>query len=382
MTALSTARPFATKTRHHAPTSYWIKAFLGVFATALLLCAGTVGAADYRLRTLADDLRWPWCVAQLPDGSFLITEREGRLLRLYPDGQRSIIDGTPPTLFAGQGGYFDVAVHPKFADNQLLYLSYAEGTPQANGTAVFRGRLQGDRLVNGQRILRVKPDKSTPQHYGGRMLFVPGGDLLITSGEGFEHREDAQDKESELGKVLRIRDTGEPRGVDARFFGEYLRVWTLGHRNPQGIALDHSSGLVYLHEHGPKGGDEVNVLRKGSNYGWPGVTHGVDYSGARISPFKQAPGYVDPLWTWVPSIAPSGLVVYNGNGFPEWRGSLLVGALVDREVRRLTLRDDEVVGEERLFGELNARIRDVRVLGGELYLLTDGEQGSLVHVRP
>jgi glucose/arabinose dehydrogenase len=350
-----------------------------------LLMTWTDGAAraeEYQLFTIAGDLRWPWSVARLPDDSFLITEREGRLIHLDVRGNRQVVKGAPATLFAGQGGFFDIALHPDFSTNRLIYLSYAEGSPQANRTAIYRARLIDDRLESGRQILRVSPDKNTPQHYGGRMLFLKDNTLLLTTGEGFEHREEAQSRDSELGKVLRIDDSGNPAGMNSALDGKLTRIFSLGHRNPQGLSADPQTGAIYLHEHGPRGGDELNRLDQGKNYGWPAVTHGVDYSGAYVSPFKRAPAMVDPLWTWVPSIAPSGMAWYNGHAFPEWRSSLLIGALVDKEVRRLQIHDGKVVKEEVLFGELESRIRDVRVFGEDLFLLTDSEQGSLIQVLP
>ncbi|WP_008293571.1 PQQ-dependent sugar dehydrogenase [Congregibacter litoralis] len=353
----------------------------GLLLLVLTMTVAAAPAEEYRLLTVAEDLRWPWCVTKLPDDGFLITEREGRLIHLDAAGDRHVLEGTPDTLFAGQGGYFDVVLHPKFAENRLIYLSYAEGVESANGTAIFRAEFRDGGLRNGKQILRVKDDKTTPQHYGARMLFLADSSLLITTGDGFEHREDAQSRESELGKVLRIYDDGSPAGLlDEE--GEPLRLWTLGHRNPQGLAIDGNSGAIYLHEHGPRGGDEINRIEAGNNYGWPAVTHGVDYSGAYVSPFKSAPGFEAPLWTWVPSIAPSGMAWYGGNLFPTWRNSLFVGALVDEEVRRLTLHKGEVVEEEALFTELGSRIRDVRVFQDDIYLLTDSEEGALIRVVP
>ncbi|WOJ97613.1 PQQ-dependent sugar dehydrogenase [Congregibacter brevis] len=354
------------------------------FAALIISLLATTGqlvqAEEYRLVTVADELQWPWSVAKLPEGGFLITEREGRLIHLEDSGERHVLEGTPETLFAGQGGYFDVLLHPEFAENSLIYLSYAEGQEAANGTAIFRAEFRGGKILNGKRILRVAQDKTTPQHYGAKMMFLEDQTLLVTTGDGFEHREEAQSQDSELGKVLRIYDDGSPAGLlDAE--GEPQRIWTLGHRNPQGLAFDASSGTIYLHEHGPRGGDEINRLEGGNNYGWPAVTHGVDYSGAYVSPFKAAPGFEDPVWTWVPSIAPSGMAWYGGGSFPTWRNSLFVGALVDQEVRRLELRDGKVVKEDALFSELETRIRDVRVFGDEIYLLTDSEQGALIRVQ-
>lgn len=335
----------------------------------------------YRIVTIADDLRWPWSLARLPDGDFLVTEREGRLIRINTDGSRSQIKGTPPTVFAGQGGFFDIVLHPSFRDNRLVYLSYATGKADANGLAVFTARLGNKELEFGSQILRTQPDKNTPQHYGGRMLFLADGNLLVTSGEGFEMREQAQARDSELGKVLRIDEDGKPAGMKDPGSNQQSRVWTLGHRNSQGIVQIPNGGMILAHEHGPKGGDELNQLLPGANYGWPAVTYGVDYSGAYVSPFRRAQGMQDPLWTWTPSIAPSGMAWYDGDRFPQWKSSLLIGTLVNRDVRRLQLSLGEVVKEEILFGELGERIRDVRVYGEDIYLLTDGEQGRLLQVR-
>lgn len=348
-----------------------------LLTSASVLCA----APKYQLEVLAENLHWPWSLAKLPDGSFLVTEREGRLLRLQENGKREILKGTPDTLFAGQGGYFDIVLHPSFTNNQLIYLSYAEGESTANGTAIFRAALIDGKLRGGLRILRTTPDKNTPQHYGGRMAFLTDGSLLLTTGDGFEMREEAQNRESELGKVLRVDPDGRSLGLLDRNRRKATRVWTLGHRNPQGILEIRHSGTIYLHEHGPKGGDEINLIAAGTNYGWPAVSTGVDYSGAYVTPFKRAQGMQDPLWTWTPSIAPSGFAWYAGNRFPEWKNSFLVGSLVYREVRRLQMYEGAIVREESLFSELDQRIRDIRVYGDDIYLLTDGEQAQLLHVR-
>jgi len=244
------------------------------------------------------------------------------------DGSTTEISGVPHTYVAGQGGFFDVVLHPDFATNQTIYLSYAHGTPKANGTAITRGRLEGSVLVEAQQILLVEPLKDTPQHYGGKMLFLADGTLLVSTGDGFDYREKAQALGSELGKVLRINDDGTLPGNNPFCDGSGQRVWTYGHRNPQGLVAD-SEGTVYLHEHGPRGGDEINILEPGKNYGWPAITHGVNYSGARVSPFTTAEGMEQPLVYWVPSIAPSGMAWYDGEAFPDWRGDLFVGALVD-----------------------------------------------------
>ena len=340
------------------------------------------------METAVAGLHWPWSVACLPDGGYLITQREGQLLRVDPGGASRPVSGTPSTLFAGQGGLFDVLLHPDFAGNGLVYLSYAEGTVGANATAIFRGRLRDARLEDGRRILRVAQDKSTTAHYGGRMLLLPDASLLLTSGDGYEHREAAQDINSELGKVLRINSRGAAAQRNPFAASSRARIWTYGHRNPQGLALDAYNEIVYLSEHGPRGGDEINLLRPGRNYGWPAVTHGVDYSGAYVSPFVTAPDMTDPIWVWVPSIGPSGLAHYNGELFGAWKDSLLVGALVARDLRRLQLAGGRVVAEEALLGELGERIRDVRVCARtaqraeEILVLTDGAGGRLLRLLP
>lgn len=353
---------------------------------SMLLVTQVAAAVEYRLTTVADELDYPWCVTFLPGGELLVTERTGALRRVSSSGEVGPpIAGVPEVLVRGQGGLFDVALHPRFADNRLIYLSYAQGKPRANATRLARGRLEANTLSDVEVIFTVTPDKRTPQHYGGKFLFLPDETILLTTGDGFNHREQAQNRASLLGKTVRINADGSiPQdnpyvGVQ----GANPAVWTYGHRNPQGLAMDPATGTVYLHEHGPRGGDEINVIRPGKNYGWPIITYGIDYSGARISPYTEMPGLEQPLKYWVPSIAPSGLAVYRGDVFPQWNGDLFVGALVDREVRRVHVEDGRAVAEEALFGELGARIRDVRVgPDGKLYVVTDASPGQVIRVDP
>jgi glucose/arabinose dehydrogenase len=326
-------------------------------------------AAEYRLETWADGLDLPWSLAFLPDGSALVTELGGTLRPVDGSGAAGApIANVPTVYFAGQGGLFDVVLHPDFADNQLVYLSFAEGSPDDNGTAVARGRLAGGALQDVEIIFRNFSRKNTAVHYGGRLAFLPDDTLLLTTGEGFDYREAAQDVDSGLGKVLRMTDDGRP--APGNPFPGSPYVFSYGHRNPQGLAVS-ADGDIWLHEHGPRGGDELNRIEAGVNYGWPAITYGLDYSGAVISPYTEMEGMAQPVHYWAPSIAPSGLSVYEGDLFPEWRGDLLLGALVDREVRRLDLEGGKVAAEEPLFEELDARIRDVRVgPEGALYVLT------------
>jgi glucose/arabinose dehydrogenase len=356
-----------------------------IFAIASLLLASLAHSAEYTLETVADDLSYPWSVAFLPGGDYLVTERNGQLQRLRTNGSRQAMSGVPETYFAGQGGFFDIVLDPGFTDNQLVYLSYAHGTPTDNGTGVVRARLSDTGLEDSELILLSEPGRATPQHYGGRLLFLPDGTLLVTVGEGFEYREAAQDINQQLGKILRINSDGSiPE--DNPFFaqgGPAAKVWSYGHRNAQGLTLDKQRNVVYMHEHGPRGGDEVNRVLPGKNYGWPAITHGIDYSGAYVSPFKEHPDMEKALKIWVPSIAPSGLAYYDGAAFPEWEDSLFVGALVNKEVRRLSVEDGVVTAEETLFSELDIRIRDLRQgPDGLLYIITDGAQGSLLRVVP
>jgi len=342
--------------------------------------------SEYRLTTVAEGLDLPWGVAFLPDGELLVTERSGQLRRVAADGTVSPpLDGVPPVFYRGQGGLLDVALHPRFADNGLIYLSYAHGGPSANATRIARARLGADRLEALEVIFTVEPTKDTPQHYGGSMTFLPDGTLLVTTGDGFDYREAAQDLRGMLGKTLRIADDGSIP-ADNPFAGRAdaaAAVWTYGHRNPQGLAVDPVTGNVFQHEHGPRGGDELNLLQPGRNYGWPAITYGMDYSGAYVSPFTEHQAMEQPLLHWTPSIAPSGLTVYRADVFPEWQGDLFVGALVNREVRRLRVRDGVVVEEQALFGELGERIRNVRVgPDGHLYLVTDSATGRVIRVDP
>ncbi len=326
-------------------------------------------AANYQLETWAGDLDLPWSIAFLPDGGALVTELGGQLRRIDASGRvGKPVTNVPDVYFAGQGGLFDVVLHPDFSNNQWVYLSFAEGDPNDNGTAIARGRLAGNALEDVAIIFRNFTRKDTPVHYGGRMVFLADGTLLLTTGDGFDYREAAQDIDSGLGKVLRLKDDGTAARGNPYPGSPY--VFSYGHRNPQGLVTS-ASGVVWLHEHGPRGGDELNRIESGVNYGWPAITYGVDYSGAVISPYTKWEGMAQPEHYWVPSIAPSGLALYEGDQFPEWKGDLLVGALVNREVRRLDLSGGKVVGEEKLFSELAARIRDVRGgPDGALYVLT------------
>ena len=350
----------------------------------LLTLSAAATASPYKLVTVAEGLDFPWCVAFLPDGAMLVTELGGTLRRISPSGDVSDpIAGVPAVHRQSQGGLFDVLPHPDFARNQTVFLSYAALPVEDNTTEVLRARLVDGALTDAKVIFAVTPRKPTPVHYGGRMAFLADGTLVLTTGDGFDFREAAQDLTSLMGKTVRIDvDGGIPDDNPLLGRDDALpQIYSYGHRNPQGLALA-PDGTLYLHEHGARGGDETNRVVPGANYGWPAVTHGIDYNGAYISPFREAPGMEPPMHVWTPSIAPSGLAVYAGDRFPAWRGDLFVGALVDRDVRRLDVENGVVVAEEVLFAELGRRIRDVRSHDGYLYVVEDGSDARIVRVEP
>ena len=354
---------------------------------AWLLAISSATARQWQVETVAEGLEYPWAIAFLPDGRMLVTERAGRL-RVIRDGEllAEPVNGVPQAFVASQAGLFDVVPAPDFAETSMLYLSMAFGDRRANATRVIRGRLVDGALIDVEEIFIANPRQGTPVHYGGRMLFLPDGSLLVTLGDGFNYREQAQALDSHFGSVVRIRADGSVPH-DNPFVGQtdaLPEIFSYGHRNVQGIVHDVASGRIYAHEHGPRGGDELNVLEAGRNYGWPAITYGIDYSGAVISPFTEKEGMEQPLLYWTPSIAPSGMTIYTGTAFPEWQGDLFVSALAGQHVRRIVLDDEgQPVSQEFLFDALGARFRDVRSgPDGALYLLTDSPEGRVLRVSP
>ena len=343
--------------------------------------------SGYRVTELARGLDHPWSMAFLPNGSILVTERAGRL-RLIKEGSlvSQPIAGVPAVLSGSQAGLFDIVLHPHFSQNGIVYLTYAAGTNAANGTQVARARFDGNSLQDVQVIFRARPLKGGTNHYGARMAFLPDGTFALTIGEGFEYRERAQDLSSDLGKIVRLNADGSvPR--DNPFLSQRSvrpEIYGWGHRNPQGLAFDAPTGRLYETEHGPRGGDELNIVTAHSNYGWPVITYGMDYSGAYVSPYTQRPGLAQPLIYWTPSIAPSGLAVYHGDKFPAWRGDLFVGSLAFAHLRRIHLgANGEVTVQEELLNDRHWRIRDVRAApDGYLYVSTDESDGRVLRLEP
>jgi len=353
--------------------------------------AGTQAGPDaptpsYRVIELAGGLAHPWSIVFLPDGDALISERNGGLRRLH----QGVLDPQPvgglPAAYAEvDGGLLGLAVHPQFADNRLVYVCLSMGNDRANASNVFRGRLEQSRLADPQRIFTARPQKAGASHFGCRLLFAPDGTLLITLGDGYDYRAQAQTLDNHFGKIVRVNDDGSIP-ADNPFVGQagaLPDIYTLGHRNVQGIAQRPGTREIWTHEHGPQGGDEVNVLCAGANYGWPTITYGIDYDGTVISERTAAPGMEQPLVYWVPSIAPSGMDFYHGDRFPAWRGDLFVGALAGKHLRRLDIEDGRIVAQETLPAELGERIRDVSSgPDGFLYVLTDSPQGRLLRLEP
>jgi glucose/arabinose dehydrogenase len=344
-------------------------------------------SADYRYRvtTVTADLDHPWSVAFLTEGGFLVTERSGTLLKISADGKtRTPITGVPPVAAGDQAGLLDVVLAPDFRTSRTIFLSYTASGAGGIGTEVARARLKGNGLTEVRTIFRALPKTGMHKHCGSRILFAPDGTLIVTLGEKTEMKE-AQNRTNHLGKIVRINKDGSVPADNPfrKSFGYKPEIYTWGHRNVQGIILHPVTRQIWIHEHGPLGGDELNILKAGANYGWPVVTYGIDYSGAIISKKTTAPGIEPPILVWIPCIAPSGMTYYNGDRFPKWKGNLFIGSLVQTHLRRLVLEGNRVVRQEALLRELRERIRDVRAgPDGYLYVLTDNDNGRLLRIEP
>jgi len=345
----------------------------------------TSQGAEFEAVVVADGLEHPWGLAFLPDGRMLVTERNGNLRVVTPDGQVSDpVLGLPEVAARGQGGLLDVILHPDYGSNGWLYLSFSRSGQNGTGTAIARARLDDTGLRDVATIFMAENEASGGRHFGSRMAFGPDGKLYVSVGDRGQD-DKAQNITNHNGTVLRLNDDGSVPS-DNPFVGQanaLSSTFSYGHRNPQGMAVHPTRGEVWIHEHGPQGGDEINLLKAGANYGWPLVTFGRSYSGFPIGEGTSAPGLEPPLYHWTPSIAPSGMAFYTGAAFPGWKDNLFVGSLKFQYLARVVLDGSRVVTEERLLEDQFGRIRDVRQgPDGLLYVLTDEDNGRLVRLQP
>jgi glucose/arabinose dehydrogenase len=348
--------------------------------------ASSVGQLE--VQTVASGLVHPWSLAFLPDGKMLVTERPGRMRIVTVEGQLSPpLKGVPDVWASGQGGLLDVVTDKAFAQNRTIYFCFSERTSGGGRTAVARAKLNdgNGRLDEVKIIFRQDGPLSSGNHYGCRIVQANDGNLFVTLGEHFSYRNEAQNLGNHLGKLIRITPDGAapPDNPFVGRDGTKPEIWSFGHRNEQGLAINPASGELWEIEHGPRGGDEVNIIAKSKNYGWPVIGYGIDYSGAKIHETTAKDGMEQPIKYWVPSIAPSGMAFYTGKLFPKWNGSLFTGALAGKMLVRLSLNGNTVTGEERLLQNLYERIRDVRQgPDGALWLLTDNPAGRILRVSP
>lgn len=349
-------------------------------------------AEGWETEVVLSGLEHPWSMTWLPNGDMLITERVGQL-KLVRTGnpEPEPVGGLPEIFVSGQGGLMDVALHPNFEETGLIYLSYATGDDDANRTTVGRAIFDDGALSNFEEIFRVSDDKPDDQHFGSRILWVNENEFLLALADGGNYirydggwiRDQAQKLDTHLGKVLKLTEDGDPVS-DAPFFegeGVLPEIWSMGHRNIQGLTRDPESGRIWANEHGSRGGDELNLLKEGANYGWPEVTYSREYHYTKISDKTSKPGMEDPKVVWTPAQAPSGLEFYTGDKFPDWQGDLFSGGLQGEQVRRIMFDGESVVGEEMIL--VGQRVRDVRQgPDGYLYVLTDDETGELIRIVP
>ena len=341
------------------------------------------------VETFATGLANPWALAFLPDGRLVVTERAGRMRIVGKDGKHSPpLAGVPQVAARGQGGLHDVGLDRDYAQNNTIYFCFAEPASGGARTALARAKLVDEgtpRLDQVKVIFHQEGPLSSGNHFGCRIAQAADGNLFLTMGDHFTYRNEAQNLANHLGKIVRIRPDGSvpPDNPFVSRTGAKPEIWSYGHRNAQGAAINPQTGKLWEHEHGPRGGDEINIPEAGKNYGWPVIGYGIDYDGTKIHVSTQKAGMEQPIKYWVPSIAPSGMAFYTGDLFPAWRGSLFVGALAGQILVRLELKGDTVASEERLLRPLNERIRDVRMgPDGALWLATDNSAGRILRVAP
>lgn len=355
----------------------------------MLVAFPLVAEAAPRLETVAEGLSYPWSVAFLPGGGFLITERDGVLKHVDPSGDQRVVEGTPEVFAQGQGGLLDVVLSPDFEADGRVFMTFSQGSPEGAGTSLFRARLAqtadgGYALEDGETVFAGNNKAYGGRHFGSRLAFAPDGNLFMTLGDRGDGPR-AQDPSDHAGSVLRLTPDGKPAPGNPFLDRDGTRpeIWSIGHRNPQSAAVHPETGILWTVEHGARGGDEVNIPQAGRNYGWPVISYGRHYSGGKIGEGTEKEGMEQPIHYWDPSIAPSGMAFVTSARYPDWQGSLLVGALRGQHLARLTLEGDKLSGEEQLLTDLGERIRDVRQgPNGFIYVLTDSDDGRLIRLLP
>lgn len=351
------------------------------------MCSFLLSAANFKTTVFYSKLNKPWGMSFLPNGKLLVTEKNGKIALIDKDGKNAVrLDGVPKVFDRGQGGLLDVVVDPEFSKNSYIYFSFSESASMGiAGTAVARAKLVGNKLKSVKVIWQQKPKVGGTAHWGSRLVFSKEGKLFITTGDRYGQMDKAQDLSNHFGKTIRINPDGSiPK--DNPFFGQKDKqqdIWSYGHRNMQGAFLHPETSKLWTHEHGPKGGDELNIDLAGRNYGWPVITYGIGYMGEKIGIGTSKKGMEQPLHYWVPSIAPSGMLYYTGKAFPEWQGNIFIGSLKYRYLNRLVLKDNKVVKEEKLLSELKERIRDIdQDTDGNIYVAIDSSDGKIYKLSP
>jgi len=346
---------------------------------ALLLLSVQVGARDYRTETVVTGIDVPWGMVQLPDQNFLVTDRAGTLYYADLDtGKKTAIKGLPKISDRGQGGLLDIILHPNYKENGWIYLSYSSpaGEGQGDNTAIVRGKLKNFILTQVQRIYKASPNTTNSRHYGSRLAFDQRKFLYFSIGDRGDRDTNPQNLTLDGGKIYRLHDDGRiPQDNPfADKENHKAAIFTYGHRNPQGMALNPISGQIWIHEHGPKGGDEINIVAKGKNYGWPLISYGVNYSGTKFTELTHKTGMEQPVWYWVPSIAPSGMAFVTSDKYPDWQGHLLVGSLKFGYLVLCRLDGDKVLSEQVFFKGIG-RARNVKQMpDGFIYIATENNK--------
>ena len=338
----------------------------------------------YKVETIVPESEQPWGMAFLPDGSMLITEKKGVLIH-FKNGKKTIVDGLPKIENNGQGGLLDIILDPKYKENGWIYFSYAANTENDNkgsNTTISRAKLANNKLVNLELLYKATPNTKNGVHYGSRFAFNKEGFLFFSIGDRGNHKENPQDITRDAGKVYRINPNGTIPGSNPFFNAKDAKkaIFSYGNRNIQGMAVHPVTGEIWTHEHGPKGGDEINIIKSGKNYGWPKVSYGINYDGSILTDKNTMPGIENPIHYWVPSIAPSGMAFVTGNKYPEWKGNLLVGSLKFQYLNRCVLKNNKVVKEEKLLEGLG-RVRNV-VQAPDGYIYAAIEFKGIVRITP